>query len=242
MLNDEIKRVETLYNVYNRIDHNNSNSIDSIRAFDEWYCESLVLFDKFYDDNDRFYFEFSTTNLAGLNGFDKHGVFNNLSGTFKVLVDRIKRRVTIVDKRIIDKKKVFIVHGHDEVAKLEVARLVDGIGLESIILNEQIDNGQTLIEKLVSNSDVGYAIVLYTPCDHVDNLYRARQNVVFEHGYFVGHLGRDRISVLRKDKVEIPTDIDGIVYKDMDAGGGWKQNLVRELDAAGYNVDYSKIK
>ena len=147
--------------------------------------------------------------------------------------------------------KVFIVHGHDNEAKQEMARVLEKAGFEAIILHEQPDSGLTIIEKIERYSEnVNFAVVLYTECDMgrakedaVDaEKYRARQNVVFEHGYFIGHLGRERISVLRKDDVEMPTDISGIVYNNMDAGGGWKQKLLKELDAAGYKVDYSKIK
>lgn len=47
----------------------------------------------------------------------------------------------------IDKNKIFIVHGHDELAKVEVARFVEKLGLEAIILHEQASSGNTIIEK-----------------------------------------------------------------------------------------------
>ena len=61
--------------------------------------------------------------------------------------------------------KVFIVHGQDDGLKNEVARFVDRLGLDSVILHEQVNAGDTIIEKIERNSDVGFAIVLYTPCD-----------------------------------------------------------------------------
>ena len=99
-------------------------------------------------------------------------------------------------KAPMDKSKVFIVHGHDNAAKEAVARFVEKIGLEAIILHEQASSGNTIIEKIEANSNVGFGIVLYTPCDlgasqeKKDELKpRARQNVVFEHGYLMGKIG-----------------------------------------------------
>lgn len=63
------------------------------------------------------------------------------------------------------KKKIFIVHEHDNEVKLEVARFIEKIGLEPIILHEQVNSGMTVIEKIEKYSDVEFGIVLYTPCD-----------------------------------------------------------------------------
>lgn len=70
---------------------------------------------------------------------------------------------------------------------------------------------------------------------------RARQNVIFELGYFAGKLGRGRACLLRKGEIEIPSDLYGVIYKDMDAGEGWKLKLVQELNAAGLNFDPNKL-
>lgn len=143
-----------------------------------------------------------------------------------------------------DNKKVFVVHGQDNAIKSEMARFLDKAGLEPIILHEQASSSNTIIEKIEANSDIGYAVVLYTPCDigarKVDNpdlKSRARQNVVFEHGYFIGRLGRSRVSALLVEGVEAPNDISGVVYIDLDTRGAWKIDLAKELIAAGYNID-----
>ena len=65
----------------------------------------------------------------------------------------------------MDKSKVFIVHGHDDAAKEAVARFVEKIGFEAIILHEQASSGKTIIEKIEEYTNVGFGIVLYTPCD-----------------------------------------------------------------------------
>ncbi|MCY1512660.1 putative nucleotide-binding protein containing TIR-like domain protein [compost metagenome] len=142
--------------------------------------------------------------------------------------------------------KIFIVHGHDDGARESVARFLERQGFEAIILHEQANQGRTVIEKVEANSDVGFAIVLLTPDDEgcvkggtIEP--RARQNVLLELGYFIGRLGRSKVCALKKGKLEIPSDFAGVVWEKMDDSGGWKQALGRELDAAGYQIDWNKV-
>ena len=151
-------------------------------------------------------------------------------------------------KAPMGKSKVFIVHGHDNAAKEAVARFVEKIGLEAIILHEQASSGKTIIEKIEANSNVGFGIVLYTPCDlgasqeKKDELKpRARQNVVFEHGYLIGKIGRKNVSALVKGDIETPTDISGVVYIKMDESEAWKYQVAKEMKACGYEFDSSKL-
>lgn len=142
--------------------------------------------------------------------------------------------------------KIFVVHGHDGEARESAARFLSGLGFVPIILHEQANLGRTVIEKVEANSDVGFAVVLLTPddegCAKGGTLEpRARQNVLLELGYFLGRLGRDRVCALKRGKVEIPSDFAGAVWQDMDSGGGWKQALGRELQAAGYKIDWNKV-
>ncbi|MBZ9844049.1 TIR domain-containing protein [Mesorhizobium sp. CA5] len=143
-------------------------------------------------------------------------------------------------------EKVFIVHGHDGEARETVARFLSLIGLEPIILHEQASRGRTVIEKVEANSDVGFAVVLLTP-DDVGSAKggalepRARQNVLLELGYFIAKLGRERVCSLKRGTVEIPSDFAGVVWEAMDIGNGWKQSLARELQAAGYRIDWNKV-
>lgn len=147
----------------------------------------------------------------------------------------------------MDMTKVFIVHGHDNEAKQEVARFVERIGLEAIILHERVSKGKTIIEKIEENTNVGFAIVLYTPCDlgkskKEDELKnRSRQNVIFEHGYLIGKLKRDRVAAIVKGDIEKPNDISGVVYIDMDSAGAWKIALSKEMKSAGYDIDMNRI-
>lgn len=138
--------------------------------------------------------------------------------------------------------QVFIVHGHDELAKLEMADFIENLGLEPIILHMQASSGRTIIEKIEYYSNVGFGVVLYTPCDvgskagALTGSYRARQNVVFEHGYLIGKLGRSRVSAVVKGSVETPNDISGVVYVSLDDKGSWKEELKKEMRSVGYHV------
>ncbi len=147
-----------------------------------------------------------------------------------------------------DMTKVFIVHGQDELAKIDVARFIEKLKLQAIILHEQVSSGKTIIEKIEEFSNVGFGVVLYTPCDvgakkgEETNLQlRARQNVVFEHGYLIAKLGRRNVSALVKGKVEIPNDISGVVYVPLDDHKAWQLALAKELRNSGYNVDMNLI-
>jgi len=143
--------------------------------------------------------------------------------------------------------KVFIVHGHDEAPLAMVARYIESLGLEAVILHEQTNRGMTIIEKLEAHSDVGFAVVLFTADDVGRSVLeqtdhpRARQNVVLELGYFMGKLGRGRVCAIRKGNVEWPSDYSGVVYTSFDDAGAWKTALARELDDAGYDIDFNVV-
>lgn len=167
---------------------------------------------------------------------------------------------TILDKNTkVDKKKVFIVHGHNAALKIEVARTIEQMGLEAIILHEQEDYGNTIIEKFEANaSDVGFAVILLTSDDwavskndlvrekkekdfKAEYHNRARQNVVFEMGYFIGKLDRSHVFELMESGVEKPGDLDGIIYTPVDNEGMWKYKLAKRLKAVGYSINTDAI-
>ena len=140
--------------------------------------------------------------------------------------------------------KAFIVHGHDEAARETVARFLEKLGVEAIVLHEQATQGRTLVEKLEHYANVDFAVVLLTPddvgseADKADELQpRARQNVVLELGFFVGKLSRSHVCALHKGPLELPSDYLGVGYVPLDTGGGWRLQLAKELRSAGFTVD-----
>lgn len=145
-------------------------------------------------------------------------------------------------------KEVFIVHGHDDGKKNTVARYIDQLGLKPVILHEQPNKGRTIIEKFEDYSDVSFAIVLLTAddfgCDKKSfksNNWekRARQNVIFEMGFFVGKLGRQKVCALYEEDIVIPSDYDGVIYISFQKN--WGMLLAKELKASGINIELDNI-
>jgi predicted nucleotide-binding protein len=146
--------------------------------------------------------------------------------------------------------KVFVVHGRDDAAKNEVALFLRTIGLEPIILHQRPNGGRHLLTKFREESEgAGFAVVLMTPDDQGglahnsigSNRLRARQNVVFELGFFIGRLGPANVTALLKGDIEKPSDFDGIAYIPFDLGGHWKRDLARELQHAKVPFDPAKV-
>lgn len=146
--------------------------------------------------------------------------------------------------------KVFVVHGHDEISKTNLEVFLHEIGLEPVVLHRQADVGLTVIEKFEKHSDVGYAFILLTP-DEVAYLaaeqakpdqdrvreYRARPNVIFEFGYFVGKLGRSKVCCLYTGNVSLPSDVSGMIYKRFERSiEEVAYGIIKDLKASGYRV------
>ena len=172
---------------------------------------------------------------------------------FKDYLIEIKEEMSEKDEKLSEdvhpdssyqNNKVFVVHGHDEALKEKVARLLEKQGLEAIILSEQANKGKTIIEKFEENSDVGAAICLFTGDDigkeksEAVEKQRARQNVVYEAGYFMGKLCRERVIMLVDEGIELPSDLQGVVYTVSES---WKTEVLQELQSIGYAIDFNKL-
>ena len=148
-------------------------------------------------------------------------------------------------------KNVFIVHGHDTFIRTQAELFVREIDFNPIVLFKQVNQGATIIEKIERESkDIAFSIVLYTSCDLGNDKEkvsetlnpRARQNVVFEHGYMCALLGRQKVCALVEQGVEIPGDLSGVVYIEYDEKGAWKVSIAKEMQAAGLDVDLNKLQ
>jgi predicted nucleotide-binding protein len=138
------------------------------------------------------------------------------------------------------KLKCFLVHGHNEKFKYEVSRFLSKeLKIDVTILHEELNYGKTIIEKFEKFSDVDFVVTLWSADDwgrkkglkkrngKIKNNHRARQNVIFETGYFIGKLGREKVIVLYDMKVEIPSDYHGVLYIPL--RDNWKFNLQEEI-------------
>jgi len=254
--------------IYNEIDLLISNSVRcSDPRFKEWEFRADRFLAKHYGQESEERIRFSKVDFGEYHGQNdilagircKSGL-QEAKAIFKVYLDELEQedfdraaeRIKAVGGEVVkinnwvEKKydKVFIVHGHDNTLKQEVARIIEKQGLEAVILSEQANGGKTIIEKIEENSDVGAAICLFTGDDYgrakdatSENL-RARQNVVFEAGYFMGKLGRGNVILIASPDIEIPSDLQGVVYTNKDM---WQTDVLRELKAIGYNVDFNKL-
>ncbi len=141
---------------------------------------------------------------------------------------------------------IFLVHGHDLGRRETVRRFLETITDRSVVvLADQPNRGQDILGKLLAHAqEACFAVVLLTPDDvggpaQGGQQPRARQNVVFELGLFIGLLGRDRVVALNDQSVEVPTDFSGVGYVPIE-GESWQMELARELKAAGLSVSLDK--
>jgi hypothetical protein len=130
-------------------------------------------------------------------------------------------------------RRVLLVHGRDEGVLHAVARFLETLGLAVDVLMESPDKSEILLGK-IEKAEPDLVLVLLTPDDEATDGRRARQNVVFELGYFMGRLGRDRVRLLTKAPVVLPSDIAGMLRLDLESGVEWRSRLSAELSACGF--------
>lgn len=231
-------------------------------AFIKWHTKLERFLAKKYGDQSKEYAGFTNRSFTPL-AFSLNG-YADYVGPCKRGLEVTKAELSVYLEEILEEEtnskellreskeqhnisnmsSVFIVHGHNEALKQSVARIVEKQNIKPIILHEQPNKGATIIEKFENNSDVGAAICLFTDDDigrakdeQQDNM-RARQNVVFEAGFFMGKLGRDRVILLARQGIELPSDIKGVIYTDSTS---WQLEVLRELRAMGFSIDYNKL-
>ncbi len=170
-------------------------------------------------------------------------------------LESLLSRTDLLRSEIVDESKesihfdelsditVFIIHGHDEELKRSVQLFLQRGDLNDIVLHEQPSKNRTIIEKLTEEGEMaGYAIALLSPDDILkDGTFRARQNVILEIGYFIGKLGRERVKLLIRGEVEIPSDLHGILYEHYDEDGAWRIKLAKDMQAIGLKINMDKI-
>ena len=255
----DYQKFKAIYDEINVLIAHNVKS--STPEFVTWRTKAMRFLNNYYGEKSEESTKFKTTNfhptimiVGAFNEGDYisycRSALNSTKAIFVVYLDEIKEKEGSniqegqPEQVVHVLNKVFIVHGHDNALKQEVARIIEKQGLEAIILSEQANHGKTIIEKFEENTDVGAAICLFTGDDYgkakdvEDDNLRARQNVVFEAGYFMGKLGRENVILIANPEIEIPSDLQGVVYTNKDM---WQTDVLRELKAIGYNVDFNKL-
>lgn len=245
---------DKLIKLYNEIDELKNKRSSSDSDFKAWRTDVQLCLSGLYGEksiqlknfNNRL---FSPTVIGG--NTDWHGPYVRDLETTKKEFERYigdfeeAPPIAYATKKRTINNKVFIVHGHDGELKEKVARRLEQQGIEAIILSEQANRGKTIIEKLEAYSDVHVAIALFTQDDigaakdkKGSEKYRARQNVVFEAGYFMGYLGRENVIMIAEENIEIPGDLSGMVYTTKD---NWEFEMLKELNAARMKIDMNKL-
>ena len=243
-----------LRKLYNEIDELKNKDSSSDSDFKAWKTDVQLCLSGLYGENSIQFKNFNSRHFSPMvigGNTDWHKPYvRDLETTKKeferYICDFEEEGInTNMGKNRTSNNKVFIVHGHDGELKEKVARRLEQQGIEAIILSEQVNRGRTSIEKLEAYSDVNVAIILFTQDDlgvakeeKGNEKYRARQNVVFEAGYFMGYLGRENIIMIADENVEIPGDLSGMVYTTRDS---WEFEMLKELNAAGMKVNMNKL-
>ena len=149
-------------------------------------------------------------------------------------------------------RKVFVVYGHDTVARTQLEAMLRRWDLEPLILDQLESSGKTIIEKLEEYIvQAGFGIVLATPDDvgyprekEAEKKYRVRQNVALELGMLLARLGRPKVAVLLKntEDMEKPSDIQGLIYLPFTTNvEETAVGLAKELNKNGYTINVSKL-
>ena len=250
--------------IYDEIDVLIAHNVkSSTPEFVTWRTKATRFLNNYYGEKSEESTKFKTTNfhptimiVGAFNEGDYisycRSALNSTKAIFVVYLDEIKEKESSNIQEGQPKQsvhvlnKVFIVHGHDNALKQEVARIIEKQGIEAVILSEQVNQGKTIIEKIEENADVDAAICLFTGDDYgrakgteaEENKLRARQNVVFEAGYFMGKLGRKNVIIVADKNLELPSDMQGVVYTD---AGNWKTEDLQGLDKIGYAIDFNKL-
>lgn len=246
------KAIRNILNEPYNINNSTSRSVSPDGVL--WYNRLANKFNLFFPEAEMFIFREDTTPNLVTHPKTQELLYQ-LEYALDIIIDDLNQKKEYIvphqEETIrinkIDNNRVFVVYGHDEGAKQTVARFLEQCGFVAVILHEQADGGKTIIEKIEQYADVIFAIILYTPCDigrdknEKRGVPRARQNVVFEHGYLIGKLGRERVCALVKQGVQTPGDIAGVIYKAMDSAGAWKTEILREMKSAGIAVDADKL-
>lgn len=230
-------------------------------ALIRWYDKTEKTLDHIFVSGGRNY-------LFVNSGFDISYIYGDSRRLKDVNIPRangiLRRLITLIDQVHVENqvslengkgegpalisRRVFVVHGHDEAAREKVERLLERFGLEPVVINKKPNEGRTILEKIEAHSNVGFAVVIFTPDDiggavkaTTQTERRPRQNVLIELGYFWGKLGRDRVCLLNAIGSALSSDLAGLGYTALDERGAWRIELARELKSAGYTFDTSAL-
>lgn len=258
-----MEKIEKLISDAEKLKQSNANT--NAPQFKAWNNETLCFLEKKFGKNSRELKAFEDIKFYSMYGCVYPGTFENnpikvkeyfqkgldtailYLKSYQPEISSTEKQKSTPTQSITNTNSIFIVHGRNDGVKAQVSNLLLKLGLNPIILHEQTNQGKTIIEKFETNANVSAAIVLFTDDDlgkykDDENLEsRARQNVIFEAGYFIGKLGRSKTIILNSPNIKIPSDLQGYVYIELDNKERWHFDLARELKGIGFDIDLNKL-
>jgi predicted nucleotide-binding protein len=168
------------------------------------------------------------------------------------LMERLDGAAPATPVSVASSKKIFVVHGHDREARDQLELVLMRLGLQPFILQDSDGQSKTIIEALEQNiyREAAFGIVLLTPDDfgysklsgETEKQPRARQNVILEMGMVMAALSREKMVILKKGALEMPSDAAGILYIEFnDHVRETVPKLAQRLQGAGFDIDPKKI-
>lgn len=210
------------------------------------YKQKIIEIKDFFDDilgENKYSREIDKTYIIGMNNYISSPSYSSVENVISIIsaaitrIERNKNIITKQNKKINDKtikENVFIIHGRDEAKWRELKDILErDFNLTPIILSEKPDTGKTIIEKFEEYAKTcSCAIAIFTPDDEVvsngEKYLQARPNVIYELGWFCGHIGRDKVILLLKEGTTLFSDFGGIVQKRFIKRVAEKANEIRK--------------
>ena len=151
------------------------------------------------------------------------------------------------------KNKLFVIHGLDEKMNAPMIEFLISLGLEPILMRDKENSAKPIAVKFTQYNDIDFALAILSGDDFVyrkengkpqSSHLKADQGVVFELGFWLGKLGRDRVIAFYYDQKNFrcPTEFFDLRYVPFDKNGGWHWELVERLNQCNFKIDPKKLK
>ena len=158
---NEIKLIQSLSEMVNKLPHRDEKKLDALRRRAE------MIIRKVFGDSSKYLEDLISIHFYPM-GYPMDGHHyderwfsgkSEVLNLFNTMLEELKlfgtsSKVNEGQKTDIEfSNRIFVVHGHDEAMKQAVARTLEKIGLEPIILHEKPSEGRTIIEKFTDYSE-----------------------------------------------------------------------------------------
>ncbi|UTH14756.1 TIR domain-containing protein [Macrococcus equipercicus] len=191
--------------------------------------------------------EYLTEKLRGITNlsFYRATSLKEVTDFIETVIEKIDDEIEVFNEpehatKAEKENSIFIVHGHDESLKLKVEKTILNQGIKPVVLSETVNGGKMILEKFQEEiKKCKAAIIIYSADDKVNDGSQARPNVIFEHGYAISELGKDKVVMINSsNEVNLHSDISGLLY--IPVVDDWKYKVLKELKYMGFEIDFSK--